>query len=253
MSDLIKRVTIAALMLCGVLLFTGCASVPGEPDPRDPWEGYNRAMFKFNDSLDRALLKPAAKGYQVIMPEFLDTTVSNFFSNLDDIRVAINNLLQFKINDGFSDLGRLLINSSFGLGGLLDISSEMGFPKHNEDFGQTLGAWGVPSGPYLIIPFTGPSTVRDTPASFADSYMLPINYLNDYETYLGLTALSIINSRADLLRLEKIADDVAYDRYTFIRNAYLDRRQFLVNDGRPSEDDNDLLNELNELEALESQ
>src|SRR5690606_11774512 len=146
------------------VLMTGCATAPDTADPRDPFEGFNRTVFRFNDAVDEAVLKPVATGYQKVTPSFVQTGVSNFFGNIGDVWSAVNNLRQGKLEAGMSDGMRVAINTTFGFVGLLDIASEAGLTKHKEDFGQTLGVWGVPSGPYLVLPLLGPSTIRDTAA-----------------------------------------------------------------------------------------
>ena len=236
------------LLLSSIMvLLSGCASTQYVESERDPWQGFNRTMYGFNDSLDRAILKPAAQGYQAIAPEFVEQGVRNFFANLDDVSVAVNNLLQGKVTNSLSDVGRIVINSTVGILGLLDVASPMGFRKHDEDFGQTLGAWGMDSGPYIVWPFFGPSTLRDTPSLAVDRVLLnPLTYV---ELKLGeriaIIALDTVSLRAELLSLEKTVDEISTDRYTFIREAYLDRRDFLVNDGSPS-GDSDLYDELDE-------
>lgn len=237
------------LIVVFVFLFlAACSSSNTSSDPNDPFEGYNRAMFTFNDNLDQYLLKPVAKGYDFIMPSPVQKGVSNFFSNLDDIIVLVNDLFQFKLKQAASDTGRILINSTFGLLGLIDWASDLGLKKHNEDFGQTLGYWGAPSGPYFVLPFLGPSTIRDTAGIATDTaYFDPIyNELHeefpapprDNENAVwSLTILKAIDTRAQLLKAEKILEEAALDRYIFIREAYLQRRENLVYDGNPPEDD----------------
>lgn len=212
-----------------VLVLTGCATTAN--NPQDPLEGYNRAVYSFNDAVDRTVLKPTATAYKKVVPGFAQTGVNNFFGNLSDAWSSINNLLQGKGEAGATDFGRVAINSTFGIFGLLDIASEAGMQKHNEDFGQTLGKWGVPSGPYLILPLLGPSTVRDTaalPADFAGdiwTYKTPVNWRN-----VG-TGVRIIDKRATLLDASGLMEDAALDRYEFLRDGYLQRRQSQVYDG----------------------
>jgi phospholipid-binding lipoprotein MlaA len=203
-------------------------------------------MYGFNDGLDRAILKPAAQGYQAIAPDFVETGVRNFFENLDDISVAVNNLLQGKLSNSASDIGRVVINSTIGVLGLFDVASSMGFTKHDEDFGQTLGAWGMDSGPYIVWPIFGPSTLRDSPSLVVDRVLLnPLTYV-EIKTLerVGIIAIDAVSVRAELLSLEETVDEISTDRYTFIREAYLDRREFLVNDGAAG--DTDLYDELDE-------
>ena len=212
-----------------VLVLTGCATTAN--NPQDPLEGYNRAVYSFNDAVDRTVLKPTATAYKKVVPGFAQTGVNNFFGNLSDAWSSINNFLQGKGEAGATDFGRVAVNSTFGIFGLLDIASEAGMQKHNEDFGQTLGKWGVPSGPYLMLPLLGPSTVRDTAALPADSagniwrYKTPVNWRN-----VG-TGVNLIDKRATLLDASGLMEDAALDRYEFLRDGYLQRRQSQVYDG----------------------
>ena len=214
--------------IAAVLLLTGCATTQ---NPQDPLEKYNRAVFSFNDAVDRTVLKPTATAYKKTLPSFVQTGVNNFFGNLSDAWSAVNNLLQGKGQEGMGDVTRFAFNSTFGLLGVLDIASEAGIPKHNEDFGQTMGVWGVPSGPYLMLPLLGPSTVRDTAALPADTagdlwkYKDPKNWRN-----MG-GALRIVDKRATLLDASNLLEEAAFDRYEFIRDGYLQRRQSQVFDG----------------------
>ena len=225
-------------LTAALLLISGCASTQYVESERDPWQGFNRAMYGFNDGLDRALLKPAAQGYRAVAPDFVETGVRNFFENIDDISVAVNNLLQGKVSDSFSDVGRVLINSTIGVLGLFDVASSMGLTKHDEDFGQTLGAWGMDSGPYVVWPIFGPSSLRDSPSLVVDRVLLnPLTYV-EIKTLerVGIIAVDAVSVRAELLSLEETVDEISTDRYTFIREAYLDRREFLVNDGVATDD-----------------
>ncbi|MFO8152748.1 VacJ family lipoprotein [Thioalkalivibrio sp.] len=248
-----------ALLLLFALL-SGCASVPSEDrHSADPLEPYNRAVFAFNDRLDRAVLKPAAEVYSEL-PGPVQTGVGNFFSNLDDFRVGFNNLLQGKFHDAASDTARILFNSSFGVFGLIDVAGPMGLPKHNEDFGQTLGAWGVPAGPYLQLPFLGPSSGRDAPALVVDFYTNPRNYTVGQQrelrnNFAALLVLDLVHARAGLLATEDLLDDYSDDRYVAIRDLWLQRREFLVRDGEVVDDESwlDDLDELDALEALEAE
>ncbi len=212
-----------------ILVLTGCATTAN--NPQDPLEGYNRAMFTFNDAVDRAVLKPVATGYKNVVPGFAQTGVGNFFGNLSDAWSSVNNLLQGKPEQAGTDFGRVALNSTFGIFGLLDIASEAGMQKSDEDFGQTLGKWGVPSGPYLILPLLGPSTVRDTAALPADiggdiwKYKEPANWRN-----IG-AGIRVIDTRASLLDASSLLEDAALDRYEFLRDGYLQRRQSQVYDG----------------------
>lgn len=228
------------------ILLTGCASISGPADPRDPLESYNRAAYEFNDGVDTYFLKPISKGYDFVTPDPIQKGVGNFFSNIDDVIVMFNDLLQFKFGQFASDTGRFLINSTLGLGGLIDWASDMGLPKHQEDFGQTLGYWGVPEGPYFVIPFLGPSTIRDAPSVFVDAAAFdPVwqEFENGYplqsrdpKIAWSLTGLKFIDIRASLLSTEGILDEAALDEYTFVREAYLQRRLNQVYDGSPPEE-----------------
>lgn len=229
-------------------LLSGCATVEGPTDPNDPFESYNRSIYDFNEGVDKYVLKPVAKGYDAVTPNFIQKGIGNFFSNLDDVLVTINDLLQFKLTQAASDTGRLIVNTTFGLFGLIDWASDIGLEKHNEDFGQTLGYWGVPSGPYFVVPFWGPSTIRDTSGLVVDStYFDPI-YKELHEEFpppsresqaatWGMTVLKTVDIRAKLLKAEKILDEAALDRYIFIREGYLQRRENRVYDGNPPEDE----------------
>jgi len=225
---------IALLLLCFPLL-TACATLEGEPDPEDPFESYNRAMFEFNDTVDRNLLKPVAEGYVKVTPGFFRQGVSNFFSNLDDVVVIVNDLLQLKIVQAVSDLSRFVVNSSVGLFGVLDVASPIGLSKHNEDFGQTLGYWGVGSGPYLVLPFFGPSSPRDGLGLYVEAteFDLVDRHVDDNRDRNLLQATKIINTRARLLSAGRLLDAAALDPYTFMRDAYQQRRLNLVYDGNP--------------------
>lgn len=202
-------------------------------NPRDPLEGFNRAMFSFNDGLDQLILKPTAEAYQAFVPGFVQIAIGNFFGNVGDVWTAVNNVLQGKITDGVTDVMRVAVNTTFGLGGLIDIASAGGMQKHREDFGQTLGTWGIKSGPYVVLPLLGASTLRDTIATPLDfkgdlwSYQMPVSTRN-----LG-SVVRIVDKRAGLLDAGKLIEEAALDKYVFIRDAYLQRRAGQVN---PDED-----------------
>lgn len=221
MSSTPKHFRQAALALGVTLMLAGCAG----PNPRDPYEGFNRAVFSFNDTVDTYALKPVATVYRDVTPSFVQTGVGNFFGNLGDAWTAVNNLLQGKGEAGMTDVTRFALNSTLGILGLFDIASEAGLQKHKEDFGQTLGTWGVSSGPYLMLPLLGPSTVRDTvalPADFAGNiwrYKDPVHVRN-----IG-TGVNLIDTRASLLDATSMLEDAALDRYEFIRDGYLQRRE----------------------------
>jgi phospholipid-binding lipoprotein MlaA len=220
-------------------LFVGCASIPAgvEPSPRDPWEPFNRSVFEFNEGLDKYLLKPVVAAYRFILPEIVREGIYNFFSNYSDIYTALQNLLQGKPDLAFNDLMRVAVNTIFGLGGLMDLATPGGLPKHKEDWGQTFGVWGLPSGPYVVLPFFGPSTIRDTFGTAAD---LETDYLFKYIPDVGLrnsiTGLRVINARNTFYEAGDLLDGAALDKYSFIRDAYLQRREYQINEGRNDEE-----------------
>ncbi len=219
-------------LILATLVLGGCAATHAN-NPADPFESLNRGTYKFNDALDKAVVKPISKGYKAVVPQFGRTMVSNFFSNLDDVIVTINDVLQFKLAQGLSDATRFLVNSTLGIFGLFDVASTGNLVKHNEDFGQTLGKWGIGNGPYLVTPFFGPSTVRDGIGLYADSQVSLIREIEHIPTRNQVYATQAVSRRADLLDAEKILDEAAIDRYAFIRDAYLLRRKSLVYDGDP--------------------
>jgi len=226
----------ALLVLLGATLgLAGCASGV-DRDPVDPLEDFNRSIFRFNDSLDRAVIRPVARGYAKITPAPVNKGVTNFFNNLGDVRSALNNLLQFKIGRAFSDVGRVALNSTLGILGLMDVASNMKLPRYNEDFGQTLGAWGFGSGPYLVVPVVGASSGRDGIGFVVDWFTDPIYYLDNPAVSWTLRGLDLVDTRADLLSASRVLETAALDPYSFIRDSYLQRRQSLVYDGNPPEE-----------------
>ena len=223
-------------MLMCALLLSACAStsVPNAgSDPRDPYENYNRAMFEFNRKLDENVLKPVATGYVNVVPSFVRTAVGNFFANIGDVWTAVNNYLQGKPKDGTTDVTRVIFNSTIGIAGLIDVATPMGLPKHDEDFGQTLGVWGAKSGPYVVLPFFGSSTLRDTMAKPVDWYGDPLTASNDVPVRAKNSgrALRIVDDRAALLETSNLLEGAALDPYQFFRDAYLQRRESRVRDG----------------------
>jgi phospholipid-binding lipoprotein MlaA len=218
----------AAAFLC--LLMSGCATTRDNPDP---WEGLNRKTYAFNDALDRAVMKPVAQGYQRVAPAFVQEGVNNFFDNIEDVATSLNNFLQGKPKEGLSDAGRFLANTVLGVFGLWDVATPMGLEKHYEDFGQTLGVWGVQSGPYLVLPLLGPSTARDAPAKIVDPAWYYKDYVDPERLYWGLWGLDKVRTRANLLKAETVLEEAALDKYTFIRDAWLQRRRSQVFDGNP--------------------
>lgn len=218
----------------------------------DAFEGFNRSVHNFNESVDKTILKPLAKGYMSIAPEAVEKGVTNFFSNIEDIGVTVNDLLQFKITQSGMDASRFIVNTTAGGLGVVDVASMIDLPKHNEDFGQTLGFWGVPSGDFLMLPFVGPSSPRDMVGMLGDALLNPFNYTFLFGGGLalsagtaGLSALDVTNTRANLMGTEKMINEAAgSDRYGFIKNAYEQRREYLIHDGNvDSGDDIDLLDE----------
>jgi phospholipid-binding lipoprotein MlaA len=232
-----RRPAPLALIALGACLLGGCATLPaGKPDPRDRFESFNRSVYRFNTALDHAVLRPAARGYVAVTPAPVRRSVGNFFSNLAYPTTVVNDFLQAKFHDGMSDTARFLVNSIFGIGGLFDVATPAGLDRHDEDFGQTLGKWGVPSGPYLMLPFLGPSTVRDAPSRLVDEYTTPRAYIRGPYLRWGLFALDKVNLRAQLLPTDAVIDK-AFDPYAFVRNAWLQHREFEVRDGDvPPED-----------------
>lgn len=236
---------IRLIILFTAVTLTGCAST-NTLNPADPFEPFNRSMYTFNDTLDKAIVKPVAQGYNKVMPDTGKGMVVNFFSNLDDVIVTANDLLQFKFLQAFSDGMRVLVNSTVGVAGLIDVAS-MNLDKHNEDFGQTLGYWGVRTGPYLVIPILGSSTLRDTVGDLGDSQVSLISNTRHVRTRNQLYLAKGIKRRAQLLDKEGLLDGAIIDRYSFIRDAYLQRRESLVYDGNPPEEiDEDNYNSKNE-------
>ena len=208
------------------------ATTQGLADPRDPWEGFNRAVYSFNDTVDRAVVRPLAEIYQLVTPAPIDRAVTNVFSNINDVVVLVNDLLQLKVEQAISDLGRIVANTTFGVGGLFDVATRLGMDKHNEDFGQTLGYWGIDPGPYVVLPLLGPSSVRDTFGWAGDIARSPLASVGDPER-AWLTEVGVVDTRADLLSVTRIAETAALDPYVFLRDAYLQRRRYLVYDGEP--------------------
>lgn len=226
-AGMVRRCLMPLVLLAAV---SGCAT-SGTANPADPLEGFNRAMFKFNDAVDTVALKPAATVYKNVLPSFVQTGVGNFFGNLADAWTAVNNLLQGKLEAGMTDVMRVAVNSTMGLGGLLDIGSEAGLPKHKEDFGQTLGRWGVKPGPYVVLPMFGPSTLRDTMAFPLDLKGDPWSYAEPTHTFVVGSVVRVVDLRAAALDASGLVEDAALDRYEFIRDAYLQRRESKVHDG----------------------
>lgn len=208
-------------------------AAPATAKNPDPWEKFNRGIFRFNDTADRYVLKPVAKGYQAITPEIVRIGITNFFSNLRSPLVVMNDLLQGKVKQAGGDTVRFVVNSTVGVVGLVDVAVRLNLPLHDEDFGQTLGVWGVPSGPYFVMPFFGPSSVRDASGFVVDAAANPRRRLIPDEADWILVGIDVVNTRASLLELEGI---IQGDRYLFIRDLYLQRREYSVNDGQVGDD-----------------
>jgi len=225
-------------VVVALALLAGAAAAQS---PADPFERVNRAVFGFNDALDNAVLTPVAKGYQAVVPELVRTGVTNFFGNFGDGWSAINQLLQGKGEAAATMTMRVAANTLFGIGGLFDVASDLGMERQSEDFGQTLGRWGMPAGPYIVLPLLGPSTARDTLGRPLDLGWSPSLAINDGGVNVGLAALNLIDTRASLLSASRVVEGIALDKYTFIRDAYIARRRNLVYDGNPPElpDDNE--------------
>lgn len=224
-----------ALLVLAIFMLSGCASGPNA-NSRDPLEPFNRGVYQFNDTVDRAVIKPVATVYRDVLPTPVRTGVTNFFANLQDAWSFVNNSLQLKGEAAGNSLVRFGVNTLLGFGGVLDIATEMQIERYTEDFGQTLGHWGVGAGPYLVLPLLGPSTLRDTAALPVDAQGNLVSGVSDVSTRNSLTALGLLNRRARLLEATSILDQVALDPYTFTRDAFLQRRQNDVYDGYPPDD-----------------
>ena len=228
--------------LCLALLWAtlgGCASSEVTDNGySDPLEPFNRTVYEFNEFVDTYAARPLARGYQKITPEPVDRGITNFFNNLDEVPTAFNNLLQFKVKEAFSDIGRLLVNSTVGILGFRDVATGMGLEKHEEDFGQTLGRWGIPPGPYLVLPIIGPRNIRDGVGFAVDWVTNPIYYrVGDNKYGWTMWILRYVDRRSDLLRSQKVFESAAIDPYVFMRDSYMQRRNYLVYDGNPPTED----------------
>ncbi|MDP9012592.1 MAG: VacJ family lipoprotein [Pseudomonadota bacterium] len=226
-----------ALAIVVATALSACVTLPpnSTPVPQDPWESWNRGVYKFNDVLDRAVAKPVAQTYVKVVPEPIRTGVTNFFANLETPTVMVNDALQGKFLAAATDLGRFILNSTVGLAGFLDPASSAGLAHNDEDFGQTLGKWGVPPGPFVELPVLGPSDLRDAPARAVDSYTNPRQYIKNTWVKYGLYLPDLTDRRARLLSLDETLQHT-YDPYAFVRDAYLQRRAYLVSDGQVTEE-----------------
>ncbi|WP_417704336.1 VacJ family lipoprotein [Pseudomonas sp.] len=222
--------------LGGLMALVGLSLLPAmsqAASEEDPWESFNRPIFRFNDTVDTYALKPIAQGYRAVTPQFLEDGVHNVFGNIGDVGNLANNLLQGKLHNAGVDTGRLIFNTTFGVLGFFDVAKHMGLRKNDEDFGQTLGAWGLNSGPYLVIPLLGPSTVRDATGRVPDSFLTPYPYMDHVPTRNVTRGVQVVDTRANLLQAERL---ISGDKYIFIRNAYLQSREFKVKDGQVEDD-----------------
>lgn len=241
----------ATLAMAAAALAAGCATTSPPPagsglqpgataavaavNPADPWEGWNRRVFAFNDAIDNAVLRPVAEAYVKVLPSPARQAVGNFFANFGDAWSAVNHLLQGKWEGALTSVVRVTTNSVFGLGGLIDVATEAGIDREPEDLGQTLGAWGVGSGPYVVLPLFGPSTLRDTATWLPDRYVSPSLLVDRDAIRVALTTTNVVDTRAGLLQATRMLDSIALDRYSFVRDAHLQRRQNQVYDGNPPE------------------
>ncbi|MFP4132209.1 MAG: VacJ family lipoprotein [Thiohalospira sp.] len=248
------RLPATLLLLLPLLLLGGCAST-GDPEgansESDPLEPWNRSVYRFNRAADEWVLAPAARGYVAITPEPVDAGVSNSFRNLEDVGNLVNNAFQGKMDRAVSDLGRIGFNTTVGLLGVFDVATPLGFERHDEDFGQTLGWWGVPSGPYLVLPLLGPSTVRDTVGRGGDYFVSPYDYLEltTRQAY-ALYAVRTVDFRAGLLGTDRLLDSASFDPYAFQRDAWLQRRRNQVHDGDPPTVEEDDMERLEDMEGV---
>jgi phospholipid-binding lipoprotein MlaA len=226
----------AGLTVAALALLAGCATGPNA-NPADPLEPLNRQVARFNDTVDDAVLRPVATVYRQVLPSPVRTGVNNFFSNLSDVWSFANSVAQLKLQDSAQTFMRVNVNTFFGLGGLLDIATEAGIDRHTEDFGQTLGYWGVPSGPYLVLPLLGPSTLRDAAALPIDINGDPVNYVTNIPLRNSMYALRLVDIRSNLLRAGQLLQDAALDKYSFTRDAFLQRRRSEIHDGNLPDDE----------------
>jgi phospholipid-binding lipoprotein MlaA len=230
------RGVLGSSLLIVLALLSGCATGPNA-NPRDPLEPFNRGVYQLNDAVDRAVLKPVATAYQDVVPSLIRRGVNNFFANLQDAWSFVNNALQFKGESAADSAVRFGVNTFIGLGGVLDVATEMNIEKHTKDFGHTLGYWGVAPGPYLVLPLLGSSTLRDTVALPVDFQGDLVGSIEHVPTRNTLIALRLVDDRANLLKASAMLDEVALDKYTFVRDAYLQRRRSAIYDGNPPDDD----------------
>ncbi len=227
---------LAQLALAASVLLVGCASTP-TANPKDPWESMNRSVASFNDKVDDNVLKPVATGYRNVVPDLVQTGVRNVFNNFADMWSTVNNLLQLKPLNTAESLGRVVVNTVFGIYGIFDVATYIKLERHPEDFGQTLGYWGVPNGPYLVLPLFGPSTLRDGASLPVDFAVSPTQYINDIPTRNQVFALRLVSKRAELLKSGNMLEEASIDKYSFTRDAYLQYRRSQIYDGNPPDEE----------------
>ncbi|TMG83901.1 MAG: VacJ family lipoprotein [Betaproteobacteria bacterium] len=229
---------IGLLVAGAAMLLAGCAAAPNKDDPFEPW---NRTMYDVHQAVDGTIVKPIAQAYVTATPELIRTGISNFFGNIDDLFTGINNMLEGRGDQAGDDFGRVLLNSTFGMGGILDLASMMGITKDKKDFGITFGKWGAPQGPYFFVPLFGPTTLRDGTGTVVRIFLSPIGYINEIPVRNTLYGVGYLDTRAQALSAESVLDTAAIDRYRFLRNAYLKNRRYQVYDGKPppEEDEDD--------------
>lgn len=236
-SDNVFKSMTTVILLAVIGLSFGCASTAREADNIDPWEGVNRKIYAFNNKLDDVVLRPVAETYADITPQPVRNRVTDFFANISYVNVILNDFLQGKVEQGVADTTRLVYNSVFGLGGLFDVASHMDLPPNDEDFGQTLGVWGFGEGAYLMLPLFGPSTLRDVPDYPVSALTSPLYYVNNTAVTIPLAALDGVDTRARASGAFAFINEAALDPYIFMREAYLQRRTFLIHDGNPPQPD----------------
>lgn len=219
------RAVAATLLVLSLAALQGCATSQAARNPRDPWEPFNRQVTEFNDGVDRVVLKPSATWYREKVPPLVRTGVSNFFGNLSDAWSAVNSLLQFRLQEAEENFARFHVNTMFGVFGIFDVASDLNIERHREDFGQTLGRWGVPAGPYVVLPLFGPSTLRDAVAMPVDGRFDLVRQVDPAGTRTMLYTLRVVDKRSNLLRVSNVLEEAALDRYSFTRDAYLQRRR----------------------------
>ena len=227
---------LSQIALAASLLLVGCASAP-TANPKDPWEPMNRSVASFNDKVDDNVLKPLATGYRNVVPDLIQTGVRNVFNNFADMWSTVNNLLQLKPINTAESLGRVIVNTVFGIYGIFDVATYIKLERHPDDFGQTLGYWGMPNGPYLVLPLFGPSTLRDGASLPIDFAVSPTQFVNDIPTRNQVFTLRLVSKRAELLKPGNLLEEASIDKYSFTRDAYLQYRRSQIYDGNPPDED----------------